>query len=224
MQCLDKFLFQSISAKYKTYHSKNGAITKDITSKMFDKESGYEIKECKLRVVYVAPPQSRFSIREGSDKDSNVSNEHVEQLDTLFEVKTTNPKRYCVKPNHGVVLPRSTCDVIVIMQAQKETPSDMQCEDKFLIQNVVAKMGTTRKDITSEMFDKKPGSKVEECKLSVIYVEPSQPSFTIQEESDEYFSSRSSIFSDQTNAVISKLTKERDNALEQNKRLEQELV
>ncbi|KAI5391519.1 vesicle-associated protein 1-4 isoform X1 [Lathyrus oleraceus] len=256
MQCLDKFLFQSIVAKHKTYHSKNGATTKDITPKMFDKESGYKIKECKLRIVYIAPPQPRPSIREESDKDSKVSYEHVDQLDTLFEVhpqelqfpfelrkqiscslqfsnksdnyvafkvKTTNQKRYCVRPNHGVVLPRSTCDVIVTMQAQMETPPDMQCKDKFLIQNVVAKMGATKKDITSEMFNKKSGSKVEECKLKVIYVEPSQPSSTIQGGSDEYFSPRSSVFSDQANAVILKLTEERDNAIEQNKRLEQEL-
>ncbi|KAI5391522.1 hypothetical protein KIW84_076364 [Lathyrus oleraceus] len=86
MQCLDKFLFQSIVAKHKTYHSKNGATTKDITPKMFDKESGYKIKECKLRIVYIAPPQPRPSIREESDKDSKVSYEHVDQLDTLFEV------------------------------------------------------------------------------------------------------------------------------------------
>lgn len=52
----------------------------------FDKESGYKVKECKLRVVYVAPPQPRSSIQEGFDKDSKVSYEHVEQLDTLFEV------------------------------------------------------------------------------------------------------------------------------------------
>ncbi|XP_022867208.1 vesicle-associated protein 1-1-like [Olea europaea var. sylvestris] len=28
-----------------------------------------------------------------------------------FKVKTTNPKKYCVRPNTGVVLPHSTCDV-----------------------------------------------------------------------------------------------------------------
>lgn len=27
-------------------------------------------------------------------------------------MKTTNPKKYCVRPNTGIVLPRSTCDVI----------------------------------------------------------------------------------------------------------------
>jgi len=29
----------------------------------------------------------------------------------LLQVKTTNPKKYCVRPNNGVVLPRSTCDI-----------------------------------------------------------------------------------------------------------------
>nr|GMD79832.1 vesicle-associated protein 1-2-like [Ipomoea batatas] len=66
-------------------------------------------------------------------------------------VKTTNPKKYCVRPNIGIVLPRSTCDVIVTMQAQKEMPPNLQCKDKFLVQSVVATPGVTPKDITGEM-------------------------------------------------------------------------
>ncbi|XVE76941.1 hypothetical protein DITRI_Ditri13aG0021100 [Diplodiscus trichospermus] len=45
-----------------------------------------------------------------------------------FKVKTTKPKKYCVRPNRGVVLPGSTCNVTVIMQAQKEAPLE-QCRD-----------------------------------------------------------------------------------------------
>uniref|UniRef100_A0A803L6M1 MSP domain-containing protein n=1 Tax=Chenopodium quinoa TaxID=63459 RepID=A0A803L6M1_CHEQI len=89
-----------------------------------------------------------------------------------FKVKTTNPKKYCVRPNTGVVLPRSTCDVVVTMQALKEPPSDMQCKDKFLLQSVIANHGTTVKDITPEMFSKEAGHVVEECKLRVLYVSP----------------------------------------------------
>ncbi|KAJ0636389.1 putative major sperm protein (MSP) [Helianthus annuus] len=37
---------------------------------------------------------------------SNKTENHV-----AFKVKTTNPKKYCVRPNTGPVLPRSTCDV-----------------------------------------------------------------------------------------------------------------
>ena len=69
-----------------------------------------------------------------------------------FKVKTTNPKKYCVRPNTGVVHPRSSSEVLVTMQAQKEAPADLQCKDKFLLQCVVASPGATPKDVTHEML------------------------------------------------------------------------
>ncbi|KAA8515912.1 hypothetical protein F0562_019091 [Nyssa sinensis] len=77
---------------------------------------------------------------------TNKTDNHV-----AFKVKTTNPKKYCVRPNTGIVLPHSTCDVIVTMPAQKEAPPDLQCKDKFLLQSVVAAPGATIKDVTPEM-------------------------------------------------------------------------
>ncbi|CAL5429667.1 unnamed protein product [Camellia sinensis] len=111
---------------------------------------------------------------------SNKTESHV-----AFKVKTTNPKKYCVRPNTGIVLPRSTCDVIVTMQAQKEAPPDMQCKDKFLLQSIVASPDATPKDITAEMFVKAEGRVVEECKLRVIYVSPPQPPSPVAEGSEE---------------------------------------
>ncbi|XP_019464899.1 PREDICTED: vesicle-associated protein 1-2-like isoform X1 [Lupinus angustifolius] len=167
-----------------------------------------------------------------------------------FKVKTTNPKKYCVRPNTGVVLPRSTCDVIVTMQAQKEAPPDMQCKDKFLLQSVVASPGVTTKDVTPEMFNKESGHEVHECKLSVVYVAPPRPPSPVQEGSEEDSSPRASVsenghsiateftaqaskaFSEQVEyqdtsfearSLISKVTEERNSAIEQNKRLRQEL-
>ncbi|KAF2315388.1 hypothetical protein GH714_039092 [Hevea brasiliensis] len=101
----------------------------------------------------------------------------VELRSSNFHVKTTNPKKYCVRPNTGVVSPRSTCDVIVTMQAQKEAPPDMQCKDKFLLQSVVASPGATAKDVNAEM----------------------------------------------ARTLISKLTEEKNSAIQQNKKLRQEL-
>lgn len=37
------------------------------------------------------------------------------------------------------------------MQAQKESPADMQCKDKFLLQSVITTPEITVKDITSDM-------------------------------------------------------------------------
>jgi hypothetical protein len=175
---------------------------------------------------------------------SNKTDGHV-----AFKVKTTNPKKYCVRPNTGIVLPRSTCDVIVTMQAQKEMPADMQCKDKFLLQSAKAPDGATVKDITAEMFNKESGNVIEESKLRVIYVSPPQPPSPVPEESEEGSSPRGSVsengnansseaasaaraFADrlesqeksaEAKALIAKLTEEKNNAIQINNKLRQEL-
>ncbi|MBA0558807.1 hypothetical protein Goarm_015154 [Gossypium armourianum] len=169
---------------------------------------------------------------------SNKTDNHV-----AFKVKTTNPKKYCVRPNTGIVLPRSTCEVIVTMQAQKEAPADMQCKDKFLLQSVKAPDGVTAKDITAEMFNREAGNVVEECKLRVVYVfshqqtSPSQegselvPRGSISDNSEFVMAART--FMDQLDtqdkspeakALITKLTDEKNKAIQQNNKLRQELL
>ncbi|KAJ9190180.1 hypothetical protein P3X46_001408 [Hevea brasiliensis] len=113
-----------------------------------------------------------------------------------FKVMTTNPKQYRVRPNAGVVPPRSTCDVIVTMQAQTEAAPDMQCKDKFLLRSVVASPGATAKDVNAEMFNKEAGHHVEECKLKVVYVAPPRPPSSVREGSEEGSSPRASVSDD----------------------------
>ncbi|CAI9292296.1 unnamed protein product [Lactuca saligna] len=173
---------------------------------------------------------------------SNKTDSHV-----AFKVKTTNPKKYCVRPNTGIVLPHSTCDVIVTMQAQKEAPPDMQCKDKFLLQSAVASPGTAPKDITPELFNKESGNQVEECKLKVNYVAPPQPPSPVREGSEEGSSPRGSISdngtvnntiesnsaprsfaeshekSSEAKSLISKLTEEKNSAIQQTNKLHKEL-
>ncbi|KAG2567676.1 vesicle-associated protein 1-2-like isoform X4 [Panicum virgatum] len=188
-----------------------------------------------------------------------------------FKVKTTSPKKYCVRPNSGIVPPRSTSDVIVTMQEQKEAPPDMQCKDKFLVQSVMVAEDTSAKDITGDMFTKKSGNVVDEVKLRVVYVPPPKPPSPVREGSEEGSSPRHSLsdgsnlnyqevrsanitawfnsqemqttrepddplslaavksqkdqegFTSETSALISKLTEERNSAIQQNNKLRQEL-
>ncbi|KAF8116157.1 hypothetical protein N665_0020s0020 [Sinapis alba] len=90
-----------------------------------------------------------------------------------FKVKTTSPKKYCVRPNVGVVAPKSSCEFSVIMQAFKEPPPGMVCKDKFLIQSTAVPAETTDEDITASMFSKAEGKHIEENKLRVTLVLPS---------------------------------------------------
>ncbi|XP_073025009.1 vesicle-associated protein 1-2-like isoform X1 [Primulina eburnea] len=170
-------------------------------------------------------------------------------LHVAFKVKTTNPRKYCVRPNTGVVEPHSACEVIVTMQAQKEAPPDMQCRDKFLLQCVLAGARIAAKDIAPEMFDKESGNQVEECKLKVSYIPPPlRPSSPVREGSEDESSPRVSVSEDgdvnqisesnyksKTNvepqestsedgkALISKLAEEKRNAVQQHNKLLQEL-
>lgn len=150
---------------------------------------------------------------------SNKTEEHV-----AFKIKTTNPKKYCVRPNTGIVLPRSSCDIVVTMQAQKDAPTEMQCKDKFLLQSVIAPAGATPKEITAEMFNKDQG-KVEECKLKVVYVAPRQPPSPVAEESEEGFSPCNNTLENPSDGktVVAKLTEEKAVAVQQGNKLRQEL-
>ncbi|CAD5195343.1 unnamed protein product [Musa acuminata subsp. malaccensis] len=163
-------------------------------------------------------------------------------------VKTTSPKKYCVRPNAGIVLPRSTCDLIVTMQSQREGPPDMQCKDKFLVQSVIIDQAATTKDITTEMFAKESGNVVDEVKLRVTYVSPPQPPSPVPEGSEEGSSPRPSVSengnlnssellaatrayaeniqqekSSENLAIISRLAEEKTTAIQQNNKLRQEL-
>lgn len=166
--------------------------------------------------------------------------------DVAFKVKTTNPKKYCVRPNAGIILSGTTCDVTVTMQAQQEAPPDLQCKDKFLLQSVVVEHGTATKDITAEMFYKAPDRVVEEFKLKVVYI-PANPPSPVPEGSEEGTSPRSSVLDDEAHntslldavsrsfeesanektsemsVIISKLTEDKNSAIQQNQKLHQEL-
>ncbi|KAH9733179.1 Vesicle-associated protein 1-3 [Citrus sinensis] len=182
-------------------------------------------------LVNIQPSELKFPFE--LKKQSSCSMQLTNKTDKFvaFKVKTTNPKKYCVRPNTGIILPRTSCAVTVTMQAQKEAPPDFQCKDKFLLLSVVAPDGATAKDIGPDMFTKEDGKVVEEFKLRVVYI-PANPPSPVPEGSEEGSSPRAfsqengnhhnSSFDDAW-SMISKLTEEKTSAMQQNQKLRQEL-
>lgn len=125
-----------------------------------------------MELLEIQPRELKFTFE--LKKQSSCSIHLVNKSDQYlaFKVKTTSPKRYCVRPNTGVVKPNAECDVMVTMQAQRVAPPDMQCKDKFLIQSTVVPYGTTETDIRSDMFAKDSGKYLEEKKLRVVLIGP----------------------------------------------------
>lgn len=123
-----------------------------------------DIQPLELKFTFEVKKQSTCVIQLGNKSDQCVA----------FKVKTTSPKKYCVRPNVSIIKPKAISDFTVTMQAQRVAPPDLQCKDKFLIQGIVVPFGTSDEDITSDMFAKDSGKYVEEKKLRVILMSPPQ--------------------------------------------------
>lgn len=65
-------------------------------------------------------PGRRFELRKNIPVTLTLQNPSDERV--AFKVKTTSPKKYCVRPSSGIVEPKSSKEVQVIMQAQREYP------------------------------------------------------------------------------------------------------
>ncbi|KAE9554624.1 hypothetical protein FO519_002184 [Halicephalobus sp. NKZ332] len=83
-------------------------------------------------LVFVGPHTEIISTKL---KLENPSDRYV-----YFKVKTTAPKHYCVRPNSGVIKPRSASDISVHLQPVDQ-PSSLErdgAKHKFMIQSAVA--------------------------------------------------------------------------------------
>lgn len=126
-------------------------------------------------LVEIHPRELRFLVE--VKKQSSCCIHLVNKSDQYiaFKVKTTSPKKYCVRPNIGVILPLASRDFTVTMQALKNVPPDLQTKDKFLVQTTVVPFGTADEDIVPAFFSKETDQYIEEKKLKVVTVSVSEP-------------------------------------------------
>ncbi|KAG2695359.1 hypothetical protein I3843_07G010500 [Carya illinoinensis] len=124
------------------------------------------------KLLEIQPKELKFTVELKKHSSCSVRLVNNTEHSVAFKVKTTSPKKYSVRPNVGIVLPKSTYDFTVTMQAQRTAPPDMECKDKFLIQSTIVPLGTTDEHIMSSMFTKDGGKHIEENKLRVMLVSP----------------------------------------------------
>ncbi|XP_039763513.1 vesicle-associated membrane protein-associated protein A-like isoform X4 [Pararge aegeria] len=63
----------------------------------------------------------------------------------LFKIKTTAPKKYCVRPNSGVLSPNSKVDIAITPQPVHVDNTEKH-KHKFMVQSVIAPEGKTNID------------------------------------------------------------------------------
>ncbi|XP_012843180.1 PREDICTED: vesicle-associated protein 3-1-like [Erythranthe guttata] len=118
------------------------------------------------KLLDIDPQQAAFRLEVGRQvscriKISNNSQEHV-----AFQVMTTNVHKYCFRPNAGVLKPGECLEITATMQALTEIPSNMACNDKFVIRSVVATPLHTA-ETAHELFSEGTLA-FEECRLKVV--------------------------------------------------------
>jgi hypothetical protein len=89
-----------------------------------------------------------------------------------FKIKTTAPKRYCVKPNSGVIDPKQTVQIAVSLQPFEYEPQEKN-RHKFMVQAMYAPDGEINQDTLWKETD---GSQMMDSKLKCVFVMPEDSS------------------------------------------------
>jgi len=84
----------------------------------------------------VSPVELKFALQINKTLQQKLTLTNVSNEKVAFKVKTTAPKRYCVRPNAQILEPGKSQEVQVLLQPLKELPENNVCKDKFLVQSV----------------------------------------------------------------------------------------
>lgn len=173
------------------------------------------------QLISVHPDELKFQVELEKQSYCDIKVANNTEHHVAFKVKTTSPKKYFVRPNTGVIQPWDSCSITVTLQAQREYPPDMQCRDKFLLQSTKVSPQTDVDDLPPDIFNKDGARVIEDCKLRVVYAaSPNQQT----SEMDQYGSRNSSRSLDpNSNEAVQRAKEERDSAVRQTHRLQQEL-
>jgi len=89
-----------------------------------------------------------------------------------FKVKTTAPKRYCVRPNNGLIAPAKTVDIAVMLQPfDFETHSQERNKHKFMVQTMYVPDGEYLNGTDALWRDVRP-DEVMDSKLKCVFDMP----------------------------------------------------
>lgn len=125
------------------------------------------------------PPDLKFRFQLNKQLLASISMNNPNDKRVAFKIKTTAPKKYVVRPSSGVVEPRASLAIQVIMQAQKEHPPDFQnCKDKFMVQTTVL---ADSEQLDKETFNKDLRKDLKEHRLKVVLEGPAAPPSPVPE-------------------------------------------
>ncbi|RZC42246.1 Motile Sperm domain containing protein [Asbolus verrucosus] len=123
----------------------------------------------------------------------------------LFKIKTTAPKKYCVRPNSGVLEPNTSIEIAISLQPFLFDPAEKN-KHKFMVQTLFAPDG----DVNLEQLWKEIGpEQLMDSKLKCVFEMPVETGNETQEEPTKA-SPKAVVASVPNNAIDSELQKAAD--------------
>ncbi|XP_051944283.1 VAMP (vesicle-associated membrane protein)-associated protein A, like [Hippocampus zosterae] len=126
----------------------------------------------KLDQVLVLEPPSDLKFK-GPFTDvvtTNLKLKNPSERRVCFKVKTTAPRRYCVRPNSGIIEAGAAVNISVMLQPFDYDPNE-KSKHKFMVQTIFAPPNVS--DMDSMWGDAKPGDLMD-SKLRCIFELPSE--------------------------------------------------
>ncbi|KAG1934286.1 vesicle-associated membrane protein-associated protein A [Pimephales promelas] len=125
----------------------------------------------KLEQILILDPSSDLRFK-GPFTDvvtTNLKLRNPSDRRVCFKVKTTAPRRYCVRPNSGLIDPGATVIISVMLQPFDYDPNE-KSKHKFMVQTIFAPSGAT--DLEAMWKDAKPDDLMD-SKLRCVFDMPS---------------------------------------------------
>ncbi|KAK2581317.1 hypothetical protein KPH14_008092 [Odynerus spinipes] len=88
-----------------------------------------------------------------------------------FKIKTTAPKKYCVRPNSGALKPMEVIEIAISLQPYDFDPTDKN-KHKFMIQSIIAPDNEVDDYYNSDIWKDKKSEQVMDSKLKCVFENP----------------------------------------------------
>ncbi|KAI7792516.1 vesicle-associated membrane protein-associated protein A [Triplophysa rosa] len=137
----------------------------------------------KLEQILILDPPSDLRFR-GPFTDvitTNLKLKNPSDRRVCFKVKTTAPRRYCVRPNSGIIDPGATVTISVMLQPFDYDPNE-KSKHKFMVQTIFAPSGVS--DLEVMWKDAKPDDLMD-SKLRCVFDMPSENDRMNEQESSK---------------------------------------
>ncbi|XP_075702630.1 vesicle-associated membrane protein-associated protein B/C [Rhinoderma darwinii] len=178
----------------------------------------------KSEQVLVLEPQHELKFK-GPFTDvvtTNLKLMNPTEKNICFKVKTTAPRRYCVRPNSGVIEAGSSINVSVMLQPFDYDPNE-KSKHKFMVQSMFAPPDIT--DMEAVWKDAKPDDLMD-SKLRCMFELPSENDKPHEGETNKVLSS--SVTKTESTSMFKSISSSLDDSeqkkvSEDNKRLQAEL-